>query len=377
MTEGVTTTTHVFHHDGHGTVRVLTDLAGAIAEIYSFDAYGNAIGFDPVTALTSILYSGESFDSNIQQQYLRARWYDAVSGRFNQLDPFFGNLNDPQSFHKYLYTHADPVNGVDPSGMFDSISLLMSIGVGAAIGAGVGGSFGIVTTALHGLWVGNSLNQIAIDSLYNGLISVGYGAVYGGLLGGLGHIAYAGTGLINVIALLGIFAERTAGFILGYYQAENAKIEGNTGLQYTYTGFAFLGAYAGLLPMLAVRSPSNTQIPIGFVKGTGNYAVQNVGRVDHASRHLLDFGVMTGQQGTTAFRDAVRKTIVNILENPLKTFDHVMNRGNQSVKGFQGKINGENVVVFVAKESRGKIQQGELVTAIVPTKQQMINWNLR
>jgi hypothetical protein len=27
-------------------------------------------------------------------------------------------LNDPQSLHNYLYTHADPVNGIDPSGEF-------------------------------------------------------------------------------------------------------------------------------------------------------------------------------------------------------------------------------------------------------------------
>jgi RHS repeat-associated protein len=64
------------------------------------------------------LYSGEQFDSKVGQQYLRARYYDPATGRFNRLDPFFGNLKDPQSFHKYLYTHADPVSGVDPTGEF-------------------------------------------------------------------------------------------------------------------------------------------------------------------------------------------------------------------------------------------------------------------
>jgi RHS repeat-associated protein len=96
----------------------LTDFVGAIVELYSFDAYGNAIGFDPSVALTEFLYSSEQFDSKIGQQYLRARYYDPATGRFNRLDPFFGNLNDPQSLHKYLYTHADPVNGIDPSGAF-------------------------------------------------------------------------------------------------------------------------------------------------------------------------------------------------------------------------------------------------------------------
>ena len=113
----------VFGHDGHGSVRVLTDLLGAIAsvasvtQIFHFDAYGNAHGFNPSQAATSLLYSGEHFDSRIGQQYLRARWYDPNTGRFNRLDPFFGNRSDPQSFHKYLYTHADPVNGIDPTGL--------------------------------------------------------------------------------------------------------------------------------------------------------------------------------------------------------------------------------------------------------------------
>jgi RHS repeat-associated protein len=95
----------------------LTDIAGAIVELYAFDAYGNAIGFDPSVALTEFLYSGEQFDSKISQQYLRQRYYNPATGRFNRLDLFFGNLNDPQSFHKYLYTHADPINGIDPNGL--------------------------------------------------------------------------------------------------------------------------------------------------------------------------------------------------------------------------------------------------------------------
>jgi RHS repeat-associated protein len=84
--------------------------------------------------LTEFLYSGEQFDSKIGQQYLRQRYYDPVTGRFNRLDPFFGNLNDPQSLHKYLYTYADPVNGIDPSGLMNVMSCISvaTIGIGVA-----------------------------------------------------------------------------------------------------------------------------------------------------------------------------------------------------------------------------------------------------
>jgi RHS repeat-associated protein len=94
--------------------------------LYSYDAFGNAIGFDPATAKTEHLYSSEQFDPKIGQQYLRQRYYDPTTGRFNRLDPFFGNLNDPLSLHKYLYTHGDPVNGIDPSGLM-TIGNVMSV----------------------------------------------------------------------------------------------------------------------------------------------------------------------------------------------------------------------------------------------------------
>lgn len=68
-------------------------------------------------ALTSLGYSGEHFDAKAQQQYLRARWYDPANGRFNRLDPFAGNMQDPQSLHKYAYVHGDPVQRIDPSGL--------------------------------------------------------------------------------------------------------------------------------------------------------------------------------------------------------------------------------------------------------------------
>ncbi|MDR0605607.1 MAG: RHS repeat-associated core domain-containing protein, partial [Bacteroidales bacterium] len=134
---------------------VLTDFAGAILELYAFDAYGNAIGFDPSVALTEFLYSGEQFDSKIGQQYLRQRYYDPATGRFNRLDPFFGNLTDPQSLHKYLYTHADPVNGIDPSGNM-TVGMAISIAVNVGKVAATGAIIGVGVNIIRNLAVGNA-----------------------------------------------------------------------------------------------------------------------------------------------------------------------------------------------------------------------------
>ncbi len=130
-------TTAVFHFDGHGSTRILTDLAGTIltvaglAQVFQYDAYGNALNFTMSNAATQYLYSGEQFDARVQQQYLRARYYNQATGTFNRLDPFIGDLYSPQTLNKYLYGNADSINGNDPSGNESTL-----IGSGTAMAGG-------------------------------------------------------------------------------------------------------------------------------------------------------------------------------------------------------------------------------------------------
>jgi hypothetical protein len=46
----------------------------------------------------------------------QARYLNPNTGRFQTMDSYEGNTQDPASLHKYLYAHANPVNGIDPSG---------------------------------------------------------------------------------------------------------------------------------------------------------------------------------------------------------------------------------------------------------------------
>lgn len=103
----------------------------------AYDAYGNNLGFDAATALTTLLYSGEQFDQRIAMQYLRARYYAPTIGRFNQLDPFFGKLEDPQSLHKYLYVHGNPIVLVGPTGERAMVNVMAALGVVGLLAAGM------------------------------------------------------------------------------------------------------------------------------------------------------------------------------------------------------------------------------------------------
>jgi RHS repeat-associated protein len=108
-------------YDGHGSTRQLLNSNLTIADAYSYDSYGVMLGGNPTAAspaATNLLYSGEQFDSNAQQYYLRARYYNQNNGTFNRVDPYSGDTQDPQSLHKYAYCHNNPVNGIDPTGEF-------------------------------------------------------------------------------------------------------------------------------------------------------------------------------------------------------------------------------------------------------------------
>ena len=93
---------------------------------------GLTVDFALTDALTALLYSGKLADQLTGLQYLRARYYNPATGTFNRLDPFAGNFSDPQSLHKYLYCHADAVNGIDPSGLMSGslAGMVATIAVG-------------------------------------------------------------------------------------------------------------------------------------------------------------------------------------------------------------------------------------------------------
>jgi RHS repeat-associated protein len=132
-------------YDGQGSTRQLaeydpgTDIGTdtvSTTESYSYDGYGvmlgSSSGADAASnADTSMLYAGEQFDTDAQMYYNRARYYNPSNGLFNRVDPYAGNNQDPQSLHKYTYCHNNPVNNIDPTGMFvfslSGLSISMAI----------------------------------------------------------------------------------------------------------------------------------------------------------------------------------------------------------------------------------------------------------
>ncbi len=80
-------------------------------------------------AASGKLFTGEQFDANLNQIYLRARYYDPSIGRFTSQDTWMGSNSDPITLHKYLYANVDPVNNIDPTGKFSLGSLMSAINI--------------------------------------------------------------------------------------------------------------------------------------------------------------------------------------------------------------------------------------------------------
>ena len=103
--------------DSLGSTRGLTDKNGNVTDVYSYDAYGNLT--DSVeNSENDYLFAGEQFDENLDQYYLRQRYYNPSIGRFTRRDTYEGDNFEPITLHKYLYANANPINGIDPSGLF-------------------------------------------------------------------------------------------------------------------------------------------------------------------------------------------------------------------------------------------------------------------
>ena len=73
-------------------------------------------------------YTGQQWDEDLGMYYLRARYYEAQTGRFWTGDTEEGDQEDPLSLHKYLYCRGNPVNLSDPSG-YDGTGTLAGLSV--------------------------------------------------------------------------------------------------------------------------------------------------------------------------------------------------------------------------------------------------------
>ena len=111
---------YFYMHDRLGSVRQVINNSGSVVRYYTYKPFGEVLesSQDMHSARNNFMFTGQYYDSEIDEYYLRARMYDPVLGRFISRDPVQGSFKEPLTLHQYLYCGNDTINNADPSGEF-------------------------------------------------------------------------------------------------------------------------------------------------------------------------------------------------------------------------------------------------------------------
>ncbi|MBX3415528.1 MAG: hypothetical protein KF708_22785 [Pirellulales bacterium] len=128
------------HADQQGTVRDVSNNAGAIIDRRTFDSFGRVTSDSNGAVDVLFGYTGQEYDATVKLHYYDRRWYDPDTARFLSQDPAWDDINP------YRYVGNDAVNATDPTGLaakrFAGLSLDQQRTVVQAAGFGLGSGFG-------------------------------------------------------------------------------------------------------------------------------------------------------------------------------------------------------------------------------------------
>jgi RHS repeat-associated protein len=225
---------YFYIHDRLGSIRLVINDAADVNNSYTYSPFGEMFASEcNETVYNPFKFTGQWYDSEIGQYYLRARMYDPVLMRFTGRDPVRGKFQNPLTLHLYLYCLNDPINRIDPSGLYagyddaafalaGAVCGLISQVISDAIvgewsgweaytGSIAGGALGGWATLYVGPWGGGAISGGAQTLITQGLESLGrYGNLSG--INSLDVLVNAGiggiTGGIPGPAINGITASR-------------------------------------------------------------------------------------------------------------------------------------------------------------------------
>jgi len=106
---------YFYIHDRNGSTRQIINTSASVVRYYTYEPFGEVLE-EGGTLTNYMMFTGQYFDTEIDQYYLRARQYDPHIYRFSSRDIVSGKFEEPLSMHKYLYCQNDAINRIDPLG---------------------------------------------------------------------------------------------------------------------------------------------------------------------------------------------------------------------------------------------------------------------
>ncbi|MDD5011955.1 MAG: RHS repeat-associated core domain-containing protein, partial [Phycisphaerae bacterium] len=150
-------------HDRLGSVRLITDNCGTVVNSYSYNPFGEDLATECTeTTENRFKFTGQWFDDEFSQYYLRARQYDPQMMRFTARDPVRGKQQSPLTLHPNLYCGNDSINRIDTDGKW-------AIVIGGNISGSLNDFFGSISGVTRGMGIaaGSLFRQGLIGQLVN------------------------------------------------------------------------------------------------------------------------------------------------------------------------------------------------------------------
>ena len=240
--------TYSYLTDNLGSTDALTNASGAISTSYSYEPYGNTTA-SGASSTNALQYTGRENDGD-GLYYNRARYYSPIYSRFVSEDPIGFAGRDT---NLYGYAANDPVNFIDPSGLYcfsNATILAIAGGAGGAVaggaslsetgpGAVLGSIVGGIGGAIAGYFSADTAANNAAMGAIAGATSSGSQAGPGAAGGAAGGLATYGLQQVGVPSALAVPAGGAAGGVA------SAAVAEAVGLAAKYAEGGAIGAAAG------------------------------------------------------------------------------------------------------------------------------------
>ncbi len=135
---------YFYQTDHLGSIRLITDAAGAVVSRYDYDAFGNLESTSFEGVANPYGFTARERDAESGLMFYRARYYDPNTGRFISEDPI-GFEGADLNMQRYVWN--DPQNEIDPTGLVVLSYANQTCG-SLAGGTFVGGFFGVAINRL-------------------------------------------------------------------------------------------------------------------------------------------------------------------------------------------------------------------------------------
>lgn len=187
------------HMDHLGSAQTGSDALGMVSWREQYTPFGTTLT-NPLSNNDQAGFTGHIKDSATDLNYMQARYYDPLIGRFLSIDPVGFSVGQPQMFNRFSYTFNDPVNLTDPTG-----ECPWCLG------------------ALYGAIAGGVGAYIASDGDFR---SVAYGALAGGAIGAINPLAAQAVGSAIGASATSTAVVATTGAALGAVASATGQVAG-------------------------------------------------------------------------------------------------------------------------------------------------------